>query len=86
MFTYLPIVNMNLKNISLNYCFSSSLSSKVNDSRPPTIKLMTLHWTESNSVLLKVTFMQKQSSTDLQVDDGPKLAEMLVEFADVVKL
>lgn len=24
--------------------------------------------------------------TDLQVDDGSKLAEMLVEFADVVKL
>lgn len=33
-----------------------------------------------------VTLVQKRSSTDLQVDDGPKLAEVLVEFADVVEL
>lgn len=29
---------------------------------------------------------QKQNGTDLQVDNGTKLAEMLVEFADVVEL
>lgn len=30
--------------------------------------------------------MWKHTGTDLQVDDGAKLAEMLIEFADVVEL
>lgn len=69
-----------MKMISLNYS-SSNLACEVKDSQPAIVKLKTL-----NLLLLNVTFMQKQNSTDLQVDDGPKLAEMLVEFADVVEL
>lgn len=33
-----------------------------------------------------LTTTQKCNRTDLQVDNGTKLAEMLVEFADVVEL